>query len=228
MPTLSPVAKARRTHAERSQSTRDQLISAAISVVREKSYQGASVFEVAKSAGVTPGALQHHFGSKAVLMMRVVDEILRSSGATGIDWPDARLPLEKRAKRFVQALWARAYEPPRFLVAWNVYFGCSSDPQLRDYIAEQRASLALALRERFLGVFPEAAADPGIGAFVDLVLSSLRGLGLVRLFGPQPEACAAQLDELAGLIVQRCQVAQAPATRPARRVRRAKPPGRPS
>ena len=62
-------------HAERSEATRAQLIQAAIQVVRDKGYQGASVFEVAKAAGLTPGAFQHHFGTKAVLMMRVVDEL---------------------------------------------------------------------------------------------------------------------------------------------------------
>jgi len=68
-----------RCQAERSRSTREHLIATTIDVVRERSYQGATVFEVAKAAGVTPGALQHHFGSKAVLMMRVVDEMLRNS-----------------------------------------------------------------------------------------------------------------------------------------------------
>lgn len=52
-------------NAQRSDATRAQLIAATIHVVRAQSFAGASMFEIAKAAGVTPGALQHHFGSKA-------------------------------------------------------------------------------------------------------------------------------------------------------------------
>lgn len=203
-----------RTHAERSKATREHLIATAIEVVRQRSYQGATVFEVAKAAGVTPGALQHHFGSKAVLMMQVVDEILRSSDAGGVQWPGADLPLEQRASRYVHALWERVYEPPRFLAAWSVYFGSSTDPELRAHIAGRRAVLDAALHARFVAIFPEAARTPGVEPFVDLVLSSLRGIGLVRLFDADAPQCAAQLEVLAMLIVQRCTAAAVPPRSP--------------
>jgi hypothetical protein len=103
------------------------------------------------------------------------------------------------------------YEPPRFLSAWNVYFGASAEPELREYIAERRAELAVQLHQRFLAVFPELAADTGVEVFADLVLSTLRGMGVVRLFGPADAACAAQLDALAELIVLRCHAAAPPA-----------------
>lgn len=196
-----------RSQAERSRSTREHLIATAIDVVRERSYQGATVFEVAKAAGVTPGALQHHFGSKAVLMMRVVDEILRCGLDTGVQWPEAGTPLDERAGRFVRALWEAVYEPPRFLAAWNVYFGAVSDAELRDYIASRRADVATSMHVRFRAVFPELAADPGADALTDLVFSSLRGLGVGRLFGPADAQCAAQLDALAQLIALRCRSA---------------------
>ena len=125
-------------HAERSEATRAQLIQAAIQVVRDKSYQGASVFEVAKAAGLTPGAFQHHFGTKAVLMMRVVDELVAASDYNAPGWPAADLPLTERARQTLQLLWQRIYEPERFLVAWQVYMGCGADPEITRYIAGLR------------------------------------------------------------------------------------------
>lgn len=200
-------APARRSHAERSRRTQQHLVDTAIEVVRERSFSGATVFEVAKAAGVTPGALQHHFGSKAALMMRVVDEVLRSSGPEGIAWPDPALPLERRATALVQALWDRVYEPPRFLAVWSVYFGAAAEPELKGYIAERRADLAKLLRARFAATLPELAGTPGFDAFADLVLSALRGLAVTRLFETAPRAAAAQRAALADLIVLRCRAA---------------------
>jgi AcrR family transcriptional regulator len=201
-------ATARRSHAQRSEATQRHLIDSAINVVRSRSYHGATVFEVAKAAGVTPGALQHHFGSKAVLMMRVIHEILRASDADGVPWPSPDLPAEERARRLVKALWQRVYEPPRFLAAWSVYFGANTDAQVRDYIAEQRAGVAATLRERFAATFPELGGGAGAAALADLVLSALRGIGIARLLddGSAQAAAhiAAQLRALADLIALRC------------------------
>ena len=82
-----PARTARTTHgdratglsrADRARATREHLIATAIDVVRQRSYGQATLFEVAKAAGVTPGALQHHFGSRAVLMLEVLQAILQA------------------------------------------------------------------------------------------------------------------------------------------------------
>lgn len=205
----------RRSHAERSRATRAHLIATTIDVLRSRSYHGATVFEVAKAAGLTHGALQHHFGSKAALMMAVTAEILRSSDAAGVRWPSPQLPLAERAERYVHAFWGRVYEPPRFLAAWSVYFGSAAEPEVRQAVATQRAELTQAMRARFAEVFPELAAAADIDALVDLVLSALRGMAIARLFGPATRETAAQLRLLAGLIA--AQAPPAPARRAAAR-----------
>ena len=193
--------------AQRAEATREHLIGTAIHVLHERSYQGATVFEVAKAAGVTPGALQHHFGSKAVLMMQVTDAIINASGPDGVAWPSSDGPLHERCLGLVLALWRRAYEPPRFLAAWSVYFGSAGEPELRSHIAQQRDSLAQALHQRFLQVLPELAAMADSQTLVQLVLTSLRGLGVVRLFGPAPAQEAQQLQLLAQMIERHCHAA---------------------
>jgi AcrR family transcriptional regulator len=196
------------TKARRAEATREHLIDTAIDVLRERSYQGATVFEVAKAAGVTPGALQHHFGSKAALMMQVTDAIIRASGPEGVAWPAAEGPLGGRCLDLVMALWRRAYEPPRFLAAWAVYFGSAGEPELRSHIARQRAALTEALHQRFLQVLPELAATPDSQVLVQCVLSNLRGLGVARLFGPAPAQERRQLQLLARLIEGHCSAAR--------------------
>lgn len=197
--------KAFSRHADRSEATQAQLVQAAIEVVRSRGYQGASVFEVAKAAGLTPGAIQHHFGTKAVLMTRVVDALLDANGSTAPGWPDASHPLAERASGTLQLLWQRIYEPERFLVAWQVYLGCRTDGTVLRYIAEKRQVQHAQLVERFLTLFPELPDTPATRSLLDLVLSTLRGMGLVRLFDPADASMAAQLEQLSALLVQRCQ-----------------------
>jgi hypothetical protein len=104
----------------------------------------------------------------------------------------------------VRALWERVYAPERFLVAWQIYFGSASDEALRERIAAKRAELNGFLHGQFVGAFPELAGQRDGAAFVDTVLSTLRGIAMVRLFGPQQEHVDSQLAQLARLIELRC------------------------
>lgn len=208
VPTPDTPAPARRRgqRAQQADATRDHLIGTAIGVLGARSYHGATVFEVAKAAGVTHGAVQHHFGSKAALMMAVTDAILRDSGPDGVAWPAAGLPLAERCHGLVLALWQRAYASQRFLAAWAVYFGSAGEPDLRGHVARQRHALAQALHDRFLQVLPELRASADAVALVQLVLSALRGLGVVRLFNSPGPGEAAQLQLLGRLLLAHCDV----------------------
>lgn len=219
---MSGRAAAVGTKAAQAAATREHLIDTAIDVLHARSYHGATVFEVAKAAGVTHGALQHHFGSKAVMMMQVTDAIVRASGADGVAWPDASGPLHQRCLALVQALWARVYEPPRFLAAWAVYFGSAGEPELRSHVAAQRRALTRNLHQRFLQVLPELATHPDSQSLVQFVLTTLRGLAMTRLFGADPQAEAAQRALLVQLLAHHAAITPpnpSPSNPPSRRRR---------
>lgn len=67
--------KGRRTQAERRASTRRALLDAARSLFAEKGYHGTAAEEIVRRAGVTRGALYHHFEDKKDLFRAVVDEM---------------------------------------------------------------------------------------------------------------------------------------------------------
>lgn len=204
MAALSSTPARRRSQAERSAHTRAQLLAAAEQVVRERGAQGASMFEVAKAAGVTPGALQHHFGSKAELMLQLVAHLLAADDGSGVAWPSPALPLPRRAPAFVQALWDTVYASPRFLAAWAVYFGSSGDAALLQRVAERRREVNAGLRQRLRTVFPELQGPRAVADLCDLVLATLRGLALLRLFDPDARPSAGARRELARWIEHRC------------------------
>jgi AcrR family transcriptional regulator len=69
------VATARRSNEERTRSTRRALISAARQRFESDGYAGTNLGQVAELAGVTKGALYHHFPNKRALYDAVVVEI---------------------------------------------------------------------------------------------------------------------------------------------------------
>jgi AcrR family transcriptional regulator len=65
----------RRTQAERAEATRTALIAAARSLFTERGYDGVAAEEIVRAAGVTRGALYHHFGGKAQLLEATYEQI---------------------------------------------------------------------------------------------------------------------------------------------------------
>jgi AcrR family transcriptional regulator len=67
--------KERRTQAGRRAATRRALLDAARSLFAERGYHGTAAEEIVQRAGLTRGALYHHFEDKKDLFRAVVDEI---------------------------------------------------------------------------------------------------------------------------------------------------------
>jgi AcrR family transcriptional regulator len=65
----------RRTQSERSANTRAALMAAARRLFTERGYDAVSAEEIVRAAGVTRGALYHHFGGKRDLLEAVYERL---------------------------------------------------------------------------------------------------------------------------------------------------------
>jgi AcrR family transcriptional regulator len=99
----------RRTQAERSEATREALIEAARGLFAERGYAAVGTEQIVRAAGVTRGALYHHFGGKVDLFEAVYERVERQLAeriATGALAGGATKPLAAMragAEMFLQA-----------------------------------------------------------------------------------------------------------------------------
>ena len=177
-------------HQIKSEQTRERLVEAALDLMQAKGMASLSVREVARTAGMTTGAVQHHFSSKADLMLQIIRQLVQQIDADGSFWPSPRWPLKRRADHFVREAWSRLYGQPRFTVAWEAYLAVRGDRRMAAHIREERAALNAKLHARMGHSFPELGAAPHAQARFQLVLSCLRGIGVLA-----PFSSAAAVDE---------------------------------
>ncbi len=87
----------KRTQTERSEATREALVEAARILFAERGYAGVGTEEIVRAAGVTRGALYHHFDDKRELFAAVYERIeaeLAERIAAGALAANAASPLE--------------------------------------------------------------------------------------------------------------------------------------
>jgi AcrR family transcriptional regulator len=80
---MTATRRTRRTQAERSEETRARILDAAVHVLSTRGYAGFRTAEVATQAGVSRGALTHHFPSRDELLVAVVADVFRRAGELG-------------------------------------------------------------------------------------------------------------------------------------------------
>jgi AcrR family transcriptional regulator len=74
-PEQSEEATRRRTQSERTEATRAALIAVARTLFTERGYDDVAAEEVVRTAGVSRGALYHHFGGKAQLLEAAYEQL---------------------------------------------------------------------------------------------------------------------------------------------------------
>ncbi|HEY7946988.1 MAG TPA: helix-turn-helix domain-containing protein [Acidimicrobiales bacterium] len=72
---IPTAARRRRSQAERSATTRQALLEAGRTLFAERGFAGAGQEEIVELAGVTRGALSHHFGTKNGLFRAVLEDV---------------------------------------------------------------------------------------------------------------------------------------------------------
>jgi AcrR family transcriptional regulator len=98
-------AQPRRSHAERTAQTRARLMDAVVESIAEIGLARTTAPEIARRAGVTWGAVQHHFGGKDGMLVSVLDDSFRRFAERLEGIPLEGTSLEQRASLFIDRAW---------------------------------------------------------------------------------------------------------------------------
>lgn len=183
-----------RTQADRSSETRQKLIAATIQSLIDKGYARTTAVEVCARAGVTRGALFHHFESLpaliAVALSDTYDRLLLTSQPSAADttveqwvtWAWSRV--SQREFKAVIEIWLASRNAPDSTA--------DIQPAIERYKAIFTPSQSNALFKRF-------GSDKRAGSFYRLAVETMFGLALGRATNPDGAALdheAIVLDQL--------------------------------
>ncbi len=97
--------KGRRSHAERTAETRARIIAAVVESIAEVGFQRTTASEIAQRAGVTWGAVQHHFGAKDGMLVAALENSFNRFAQRLGNIPLEGTSVEKRASLFIDRAW---------------------------------------------------------------------------------------------------------------------------
>ena len=103
---LEPQQRPRRSHAERRAETRAKIIDAVVESIADVGFQGTTSSEITRRAGVTWGAVQHHFGGKDGMLMAVLEDSFNRFAERIEQIPVDATSIDERAALFVERAWA--------------------------------------------------------------------------------------------------------------------------
>lgn len=185
----------RRTQEQRTAETRTALFEAAVRAISRLGYTRASNAEIADEAGISRGAITHHFSTRAVFIAEVVRWVFEQEviayrelqrdwgvGSRVSDWP--RISWEVLSR-------------PSGVAVLEIFVASRSDPELAALIKPAQTAIEELAATAFLERLGAKQHDT---AAIRLVVWAMRGLSLGREFIEDPEQIREAVDLLAKLL----------------------------
>ncbi|EMD23077.1 TetR family transcriptional regulator [Amycolatopsis azurea DSM 43854] len=190
---MSVLGRTHRTQAERRAQTRTALLDATIDCLVDLGYARTSVQEICARAGVSKGAVQHHFSAKAELMAAAVEHLtekLRGRLATSI----TELPGgSSGVAAAIDLLW-EGYSGTLSTAATELWVAARTDPELRAAIRPVDKALGRSTLEHITAVAGDLPKERAEILFW-LTVNLTRGLALDAELGGDPKRRRQLLDE---------------------------------
>ena len=155
----------------------------------EDGYAATTTRRVAERAGVTPGALQHHFASRTAL----VTEALRTLTGQLVERflepaVEAGESERERAEALIDRLW-EVFRGELFAAYLELWVAARTDGELAASLEAVTETMGLEILEGASYAFPDLIGQPGFAEAVVTGLATLRGLALQGFMpGADPDA----------------------------------------
>jgi AcrR family transcriptional regulator len=154
--------------------TRSAILQATIDALAQVGYAGTTTVEVQKRAGVSRGALLHHYGSRAELLGAAVQEIGARRHAEMVD-SNARLAARVVLLDEALVMLRRSFSSVTYRVEQELWAAARTDGELRRSMQPVEQRLGRQMKsglDRLFEVVPEADRF----AVIQLAVTFVRGL----------------------------------------------------
>ena len=164
--------------AARSLKMRERVLSAALDSIFEDGFQKASTTEIVKRAGVSRGAMLHHFPSKEVLIAAAIEKLLDDE----IDFIRAEAGAYSRKEKsiddFVDFLWSR-FSSRLFMITIDFLSSARTDDRLREAVIPVSLHFHDSLNEIWSQFFHYEKSSPEkVQTLLNTTLCLMRGMGI--------------------------------------------------
>ncbi|MGK8520200.1 TetR/AcrR family transcriptional regulator [Nocardia asteroides] len=182
---------------EQKRATRVRILDAAADLLAEQGYRALSTLSVQRAAGVSRGALLHHFPTIGALIPELVGHLVARNEAAVTE---VAAGLGAGADPMVRALTA-LYESmarPAAQAEFELWAAARTDPALAEALRAAERKAGRDLHRVVDALFdPEVVAHPRYPAVRDLTLAILRGTAMSRPLRTTERAAAATIDRWA-------------------------------
>jgi AcrR family transcriptional regulator len=171
--------------AEKSSMTRSAILEATIQCLLELGYANTTTALIANYAGVSRGAMMHHFPSRISVMRAVIDylHVLRLQEyrdlMSDIDDPQSKLT-DKAIRESVEAAW-RYVNLPSFLAYQEMLAASRTDGELRQIIEPVEKDFEKQFLNTVKAVFPHWQNLARLEGAHDMVQFLMKGMALSHM-----------------------------------------------
>ncbi|WP_104483470.1 TetR/AcrR family transcriptional regulator [Actinokineospora auranticolor] len=191
-----------RTQQERSELTREALLEATIACLVELGYARTTVQEICARAGVSRGAQQHHFTTKAELMTAALEHLFSRMTSQLRAAAAALPPGRARVTAGIDMLW-ESYSGTLSTAAMELWVAARTDPELREALTPVDRALGHATLELYRDASGLSVPDAELETYMLLSVHLVRGLALDAMIGGGAERRSKLLDEWKSAILDR-------------------------
>jgi AcrR family transcriptional regulator len=173
----------------RSRATQQHILNAAVEVLIEVGYSGASTLRIQQRAGVTRGRLLHQYPHRDALLVAAVQHIAEARVASLRDIADWPRDLGARCDAAIDALWS-TYHQGFFWAATELWLAARYNAKLAEALAPRERALGAAIRAAHDEMFgSELRRRPHYAELREVLNTSMRGAAMTYAFEPRdPQA----------------------------------------
>lgn len=178
----------RRTNVERTATTRRKVIEAAIGSLNDHGYTATSTAMIAQQAGVSRGALLHHFPTKVDLVLALIEHVVERQRAFYVQ---ALKSYPKGRERFIamtELTW-QAWSEPSGIAIIEIMVAARSDRVLGTRLPDlfEIIEAAQLTEMKTLGGSAGIKDKLAVETFSQLSAAAIRGLAIEQMFRRKAE-----------------------------------------